>query len=60
VTLLKDAPNPRTPLAHSSKAVGEPPLFLGAAVFFALKVGCIRACRAVSNRVSRVPRQCNA
>jgi len=38
VTLLKDAPNPRTPLAHSSKAVGEPPLFLGAAVFFALKV----------------------
>ena len=37
VTLLKDAPNPRTPLAHSSKAVGEPPLFLGAAVFFALK-----------------------
>ena len=38
VTLLKDAPNGRTPLAHSSKAVGEPPFFLGAAVFFALKV----------------------
>ena len=41
VTLLKDAPNPRTPLAHSSKAVGEPPLFLGAAVFFALKVSVV-------------------
>lgn len=38
VTLLKDAPNGRTPLAHSSKAIGEPPFFLGAAVFFALKV----------------------
>ena len=38
VTLLRDAPNGRTPLAHSSKAIGEPPFFLGAAVFFALKV----------------------
>lgn len=38
VTLLKDAPNGHTPLAHSSKAIGEPPFFLGAAVFFALKV----------------------
>ena len=38
VTLLRDAPCKRTPQAHSSKAVGEPPLFLGASVFFALKV----------------------
>ena len=38
MTLLKDAPNSHTPLAHSSKAIGEPPFFLGAAVFFALKV----------------------
>ena len=37
VTLLADAPCKRTPQAHSSKAVGEPPLFLGASVFFALK-----------------------
>ena len=38
VTLLADAPCRRTPQAHSSKAVGEPPFFLGASVFFALKV----------------------
>ena len=38
VTLLRDAPCKRTPQAHSSKAVGEPPFFLGASVFFALKV----------------------
>jgi len=37
VTLLRDAPCARTPTVHSSKAVGEPPLFLGASVFFALK-----------------------
>lgn len=37
VTLLKDAPNQRTPHVYSSKAVGEPPFFLGASVFFALK-----------------------
>jgi hypothetical protein len=37
VTLLRDAPCARTPQVHSSKAVGEPPLFLGASVFFALK-----------------------
>ncbi|GBG80495.1 hypothetical protein CBR_g30957 [Chara braunii] len=35
VTLLKEAPNPRGIL--SSKAVGEPPLFLSASVFFAVK-----------------------
>lgn len=38
VTLLRDAPCRRTPQVHSSKAVGEPPLFLGASVFYALKV----------------------
>ena len=38
VALLRDAPNFRTPLAHSSKAIGEPPFFLGASTFFALKV----------------------
>ena len=41
VTLLKNAPCIRTPLAHSSKAVGEPPFFLGASVFFALKACCL-------------------
>eukprot|EP01025_Chloroclados_australasicus_P046435 TRINITY_DN5123_c0_g1_i6.p1 TRINITY_DN5123_c0_g1~~TRINITY_DN5123_c0_g1_i6.p1 ORF type:complete len:1400 (-),score=162.31 TRINITY_DN5123_c0_g1_i6:601-4416(-) len=35
VTLLQNAPNVRA--IHSSKAVGEPPLHLGASVFFALK-----------------------
>ncbi|EFJ27160.1 hypothetical protein SELMODRAFT_172098 [Selaginella moellendorffii] len=35
VSLLKDAPNPRA--IHSSKAVGEPPLFLAAAALFAVK-----------------------
>ena len=40
VTLLRDAPCAQTPLVHSSKAVGEPPLFLGASVFFALKARC--------------------
>ncbi|XP_041988453.1 xanthine dehydrogenase-like [Aricia agestis] len=35
VTLLKGAPNPRA--VFSSKAVGEPPLFLSASVFFAIK-----------------------
>lgn len=35
VSLLKGAPNPRA--VYSSKAVGEPPLFLGAAAFFAIK-----------------------
>ncbi|XP_068632331.1 xanthine dehydrogenase-like [Battus philenor] len=35
VSLLKGAPNPRA--VYSSKAVGEPPLFLAASVFFAIK-----------------------
>ena len=37
VTLLKDGCNQRLPQVYSSKAVGEPPFFLGASVFFALK-----------------------
>lgn len=35
VSLLKGAPNPRA--VYSSKAVGEPPLFLAASVYFAIK-----------------------
>ncbi|KAJ3055193.1 hypothetical protein HK097_011269 [Rhizophlyctis rosea] len=35
VRFMKGATNPRA--IHSSKAVGEPPLFLGASVFFAIK-----------------------
>jgi xanthine dehydrogenase/oxidase len=35
VYLLRDRPNPVT--LHSSKAVGEPPFFLAASVFFAIK-----------------------
>ena len=36
VHLLPHAPNPMA--VHSSKAVGEPPFFLSASVFFAIKV----------------------
>uniref|UniRef100_A0A6P4EZH7 Xanthine dehydrogenase n=1 Tax=Drosophila rhopaloa TaxID=1041015 RepID=A0A6P4EZH7_DRORH len=35
VSLLTGAPNPRA--VYSSKAVGEPPLFIGASAFFAIK-----------------------
>ncbi|CAH0581384.1 unnamed protein product [Chrysodeixis includens] len=42
VSLLKGAPNPRA--VYSSKAVGEPPLFLATSVFFAIK-DAIRAAR---------------
>ncbi|CAL4915113.1 unnamed protein product [Urochloa decumbens] len=35
VSLLKGVPNPK--VIHSSKAVGEPPFFLGSAVLFAIK-----------------------
>ena len=35
VSLLRNAPN--TKAIHSSKAVGEPPLFLAVSVFFAIK-----------------------
>ena len=37
VSLLRNSHCHRTPLAHSSKAVGEPPFFLGTSVFWALK-----------------------
>jgi len=37
VTLLRDAPCKQTPMVKSSKAVGEPPFFLGTSVFWALK-----------------------
>ncbi|XP_047119344.1 xanthine dehydrogenase [Schistocerca piceifrons] len=43
VSLLKDAPNPRA--VYSSKAVGEPPLFLASSVFFAIRAA-IQAARA--------------
>ncbi|CAH0581385.1 unnamed protein product [Chrysodeixis includens] len=43
VSLLKGAPNPRA--VYSSKAVGEPPLFLASSAFFAIKEA-IRAARA--------------
>lgn len=35
VSLLRGAPNPRA--VFSSKAIGEPPLFLGASVFFSIR-----------------------
>jgi len=35
VTLLSDCPNPG--VIHSSKGIGEPPLFLSASVFWAIK-----------------------
>lgn len=43
VHLLKNSPNPRA--VQSSKAIGEPPLFFGACVFFAIK-NAITAARA--------------
>ncbi|XP_071497121.1 xanthine dehydrogenase/oxidase-like [Diadema antillarum] len=43
VTLLKGVPNPAN--ICSSKAIGEPPLFLGSTVFFAIK-DAIKAARA--------------
>ena len=42
VSLLRGAPNPKA--VFSSKAVGEPPLFLAASVFFAVKEA-VRAAR---------------
>uniref|UniRef100_A0A6I8MZT9 Xanthine dehydrogenase/oxidase n=1 Tax=Ornithorhynchus anatinus TaxID=9258 RepID=A0A6I8MZT9_ORNAN len=43
VTLLRDCPNQKA--IFSSKAVGEPPLFLAASIFFAIKdaIGAARA-----------------
>ncbi|XP_033229237.1 xanthine dehydrogenase-like [Belonocnema kinseyi] len=46
VSLLKGAPNPRA--VYSSKAVGEPPLFLACSVFFAIKEA-IKAAREEMN-----------
>jgi len=46
VSLLRGAPNPRA--VFSSKAVGEPPLFLAASVFFAVK-DAISAARKQNN-----------
>jgi len=43
VTLMRDTDNPVA--VHSSRAIGEPPLFLGASTYFALKKA-IRAARA--------------
>ncbi|XP_057599157.1 xanthine dehydrogenase/oxidase isoform X3 [Hippopotamus amphibius kiboko] len=43
VSLLRDCPNKKA--IYASKAVGEPPLFLGASIFFAIK-DAIRAARA--------------
>ncbi|KDD74612.1 molybdopterin-binding domain of aldehyde dehydrogenase, partial [Helicosporidium sp. ATCC 50920] len=37
VSLLADAPCRQTPAVHSSKAVGEPPFFLGTSALFALR-----------------------
>ena len=47
VSLLRDSPNPRA--IHSSKAVGEPPLFLAASAFFAARAA-VAAARADSAR----------
>ncbi|XP_067010051.2 xanthine dehydrogenase [Anabrus simplex] len=45
VSLLKGASNPRA--VYSSKAVGEPPLFLASSIFFAIKEAIIAARRDV-------------
>jgi xanthine dehydrogenase/oxidase len=50
VTLLRNAPCARTPLVHSSKAVGEPPFFLGTSVFWALKDAVYAAREEVGKR----------
>ncbi|KAH0534856.1 xanthine dehydrogenase [Cotesia glomerata] len=49
VSLLRDAPNPRA--VFSSKAVGEPPLFLASSVFFAIK-NAIQSARKETNNSS--------
>ncbi|CAK1600928.1 unnamed protein product [Parnassius mnemosyne] len=59
VSLLKGAPNPRA--VYSSKAVGEPPLFLAASVFFALKEAIKSArseCGASSEFTLEAPATC--
>ncbi|XP_073814863.1 xanthine dehydrogenase-like [Musca autumnalis] len=51
VTLLTGAPNPRA--VYSSKAVGEPPLFIGSSAFFAIKdaIGNARAANGLNRDV---------
>ncbi|XP_011310367.1 xanthine dehydrogenase [Fopius arisanus] len=52
VSLLKDAPNPRA--VFSSKAVGEPPLFLASSIFFAIKNAVLAArSETTANRLFR-------
>lgn len=41
VTLLEDAANPWA--VHSSKAIGEPPFYLGSTVYYAIKDALIAA-----------------
>ena len=50
VTLLKGVGNKRA--VYSSKAVGEPPLFLASSVFFAIK-GCDSICKGKFKMQSR-------
>ncbi|XP_066551006.1 xanthine dehydrogenase/oxidase [Amia ocellicauda] len=52
VSLLRDAPNAKA--IYSSKAVGEPPLFLAASVFYAIK-DAIAAARAESGLTGPFP-----
>jgi xanthine dehydrogenase/oxidase len=46
VSLMEDADNPFA--VHSSKAIGEPPFFLGASVYYAIK-NAIKAARVESD-----------
>ena len=55
VSLLRGASNPRA--VYSSKAVGEPPLFLASSVFFAIK-RAIEAARTESTKYeTNVPKE---
>lgn len=56
VTLLRNAPCDRTPMVHSSKAVGEPPFFLGK---HPGRSGCCVCCAALCCAVP-VVRNCTA
>ena len=52
VSLLRGTSNPRA--VYSSKAVGEPPLFLASSVFFAIK-DAIQAARSDARRLENGP-----
>lgn len=54
VTLLDKAVNPFC--IHSSKAIGEPPFFLAAAAFFAVR-HAVNACRADNGETGYYPLQ---